>query len=112
MKRDTNIPMLGTKNYIQCINTHLPRGSRDKIAMLVGVSKALVLKVLRGERNNREVVRAAENIILNQGASYIPLEEYLPLVYQIAQQRTHQPFSYLKKEIFPFILPGLNFSDN
>ena len=104
--------MLRTKEYIESINKQLPRGSRRNIAKVLGVSESLVKMTLQGHRENLDVLILAENVILTQGAEYIPVSKYIPLSYSIAQKRTEQPFTYLKKEIFQFIMPGLNFSDN
>ena len=104
--------MLRTKDYLQNININLHRGSREEIAAVCGVSKSLVKKVLTGKRNNQDVVRAAENIILTRGAEYISTPEYITLSYSIMSSRTKTPFTALKNEIFPFCFPGLNFSMN
>lgn len=104
--------MLRTKEYIKTLNTMLPRGSRKNIALTLGVSESLVKMTLQGKRSNEEVLEVAENLILNQGVNFLPANEYIPFAYEIASKRTDTPFSYLKKEIFPWCFPGLNFSLN
>lgn len=104
--------MLRKKIYIQNINTILPRGTRGEIASALGVSKSLVGMVLRGERDGDDIIRAAENMILTRGVEYIDTKDYISLAYEIMSNRTNKPFTALKKEVLPFVFPGLNFSLN
>lgn len=78
------------KNYLNSLRESLQRGAWQEVASVVGVSKSLVYKVLRGERENYEVLRAAENYILMNGVAYLSWSEFTEVATKIFHERGAQ----------------------
>ena len=88
------------KDYLDILNTSLSRGARSEIAFNCEVSTSLVYKVLTGNRENFDVIRATENFILANGLSYLSLHNFLNIGSLIYSQRgAEKPFSALIKEV-------------
>jgi len=89
------------------MNDNLPHGSRAEIAAMLGVSKSLVLKVLKGKRNNDEVLRAAENKFLVVGLDCLPFVEFQEIAIQIFERRgaENPRTAFLKEVILPQFKP-------
>lgn len=88
IKVNTNIQILSNQNSLLLrISDILPHGSRAEIAAMLGVSKSLVLKVLKGKRNNNEVLRAAENKFLAVGLDCLSFTDFQEIGVAIFERR-------------------------
>ena len=79
--------MLSGENYIKSINNSLPRGSRSEIAALARCTTGYVEKVLRGERNSKKVLEAAEDFILKRGICFLKWPEFSQIVKLIYDRK-------------------------
>ena len=96
------------------ITNALPHGSRAEIAVLLGVSKSLVMKVLKGKRRNDEVLRAAENKFLVAGLDCLPFAEFQEIALLIFERRGAQnpQAAFMKEVVLPQFKPTqFNFSN-
>ena len=92
----------------------LPYGARAEIAVLLGVSKSLVMKVLKGKRRNDEVLRAAENKFLVAGLDCLPFAEFQEIALLIFERRGAQnpQAAFMKEVVLPQFKPTqFNFSN-
>lgn len=92
--------MDNTNSLLLRIGDVLPYGSRAEIAVSLGVSKSLVLKVLKGERKNDEVLRAAENKFLTIGLDSLSFQEFKQVALKIFERRgAKNPHTALMLEV-------------